>query len=341
MKIRNKNIIIKFLIVFLIVLIIFFLLKIKIVKEIVEILVISFILSYTLRPLYKYICKKININKRVIAAVLVISIPSIIILLISFMIPSLFSEELNMEGIVEIGGKIEQWLFKNVDSKNFSFINDMWIQVSNKLNNIIINLSQSLLNGLIGFIENILSLAVIPVVTYYFLADSALISNKFYLLFPINKRAFLKKMFEHIDKILGKFILSQLFLCLIVGVLSFIVLIVLRVEYPLWLSLVNAIANIVPYFGPIFGAVPAVLVALLASPSKALYTAFFLLLIQQIEGNLLAPYITASSVRIHPLVIILLLLIGEKLGGFAGMILAIPIGVTIKVIYEDINYYIF
>lgn len=341
MKKINKNSIIKIIIPILIIFIFYLLSKIKIVRELGEILIIAFILSYVLRPIYKYICKKIKINKRIIAALLVISIPVIIILLMALLLPSLFSEEISIEGVIGIGGNLQQWIIETLHAKDSTFINDIWVQFSNKLNTILVDLSQSLLNGLVAFTENILSLAVIPVVTYYFLADSSLIANKFYLLFPINKRAFIKKMFQHIDRILGKFILSQLFLCFIIGVLSFITMVLLDVDYPLWLSIINAIANIVPYFGPIFGAIPAVLVALLSSPTKAIYTALAFLVIQQVEGNLLAPFITASSVRIHPLVIILLLLIGEKVGGFAGMILAIPIGVIIKVIYEDINYYIF
>jgi predicted PurR-regulated permease PerM len=130
-------------------------------------------------------------------------------------------------------------------------------------------------------------------------------------------------------------------LCLIVGVLTFFVLIFFKVQFPVLLSIFNAVINIVPYFGPLIGAIPAIIVALLQSPTKALYTTLFLFLIQQVEGNLLSPQITASSIKMHPLLIIILLLIGEKIGGFFGMILAIPIGVIIKVIYEDIDYHMY
>ena len=99
--------------------------------------------------------------------------------------------------------------------------------------------------------------------------------------------------------------------------------------------------NIIPYFGPIFGAVPIIIVAFLDSVNKGIWVSILLLLLQQIEGNILSPKITGESTDIHPLVVIIILLIGEKLGGFTGMILAVPIGVIIKVIYEDINYYLF
>ena len=68
---------------------------------------------------------------------------------------------------------------------------------------------------------------------------------------------------------------------------------------------------------------------------------FGMIVIQQIEGNILSPQITGNSINMHPFIIIILLLIGDKFGGFMGMILVVPIAVIIKVIYDDINYYLF
>jgi len=77
------------------------------------------------------------------------------------------------------------------------------------------------------------------------------------------------------------------------------------------------------------------------SPYKALYVFIAYLIIQQIEANIIAPKITGETINIHPVVIILLILIGQKIGGVFGMIVCIPIAAMIKIIYEDINYYFF
>jgi predicted PurR-regulated permease PerM len=151
----------------------------------------------------------------------------------------------------------------------------------------------------------------------------------------------IKRIIGDIDKILGRYIISQFVLCAIIGILTFVVLIALRVEFPIILSVLNALFNIIPYFGPLFGAIPAVLVALLHSTKTALWTAALLYIIQQIEGNIISPKITGDSVSMHPLVVIILLIVGGKLGGFLGMVLAVPVGVVIKIIYEDLNYYLF
>jgi predicted PurR-regulated permease PerM len=115
----------------------------------------------------------------------------------------------------------------------------------------------------------------------------------------------------------------------------------MKIDFPLILSLINGIFNIIPYFGPIFGIIPIALIALLTSPKIALYTILWLFALQQIEGSLLSPKIIGDSISMHPLTVILLLMIGGKVGGILGMILAVPLGVVFKVIYEDINYYLF
>lgn len=113
------------------------------------------------------------------------------------------------------------------------------------------------------------------------------------------------------------------------------------VRFAFILAVLNGILNIIPYFGPIIGGIPAVIIALIDSPVKALWTIIGVFILQQIEGNILSPKITGDSTNMHPIIIIILLLIGEKMGGFLGMVLAVPIGVIIKVIYDDINDYLF
>ena len=210
-----------------------------------------------------------------------------------------------------------------------------------KISYFFIAMSQSLVDNIISYSENILSLALIPIVVYYFLSDGKNILKNLYLLIPVKKRMLTKKIAKDIDKILVKYILSQIFLSFLIGIITLIVLLVLDIKLPIVLSILNGIFNIIPYFGPILGAIPILLIALMDSFSKCLWSAIAIFIIQQIEGNILSPKITGDSTNIHPLVIVILLLVGEKFGGFIGMILVIPIAVVIKVIYEDVNYSLF
>lgn len=341
MKKFSRKLAVNIIVVGLLVLCTILYIKLKIIREVTSILLFSFILSYSLKPLYKIIIIKVRLNKRITAALLILGLIGLFIAAFIFLIPSLFKESSNIEQIINSGEKLINWVSNKIKINNYKIFNTISEQITEKINLIFVDLSEKTFDWFIDLSENILSLAVVPVVTYYFLADGELIGNKILLLLPINKRSLVKKVSRDIDKILGKYIFSQFILCLIIGVLSFVVLVGLGVQFPLWLSIFNAIVNIVPYFGPIFGALPAIFIALMQSPGKAVWTILLFLVIQQVEGNIIAPRITASSISIHPLIIIVLLLIGEKVGGFMGMILAIPIGVIIKVVYENINHHLF
>ena len=217
----------------------------------------------------------------------------------------------------------------------------VYLQVGEKINMILSNASTNLVDNMILLGENIVGLAVVPITTYYLLADGHLIYNKLLLVFPTDKRVLIKNINNNIDKILSRYILSQLLLSLIIGALSFVLLLILRVKFPLVLSIINAIANIIPYFGPIIGGVPIIFMAFTGSVTKGLLAAVGVFLIQQVEGNFLAPKITGDSTNMHPIIIIILLILGEKMGGVIGMVLSVPIAVIIKVVYDDIDYYLF
>ncbi|HBJ2613975.1 TPA: AI-2E family transporter, partial [Clostridium botulinum] len=214
-------------------------------------------------------------------------------------------------------------------------------KINVKIESYTVSIGENILNKFVGFGENILDYAVIPIIVYYFLAAGNKIIQKFFMIFPVKVRGIVKNVFEDIDKILARYIISQIILCLIITILTFLVLVGLGIKLPILLSLINGFFNIIPYFGPVIGSLPAILIAFTKSPKTALWALILLYSIQQIEGDILSPKITGDSVDMHPLTVILLLLIGGKIYGFLGMVLAIPIGVIMKIIYEDLNYYLF
>ena len=187
----------------------------------------------------------------------------------------------------------------------------------------------------------LIAISIIPIVAYYFLAHGKYLSNKIMLIFPVSQREIIKSFMNDIDKVLSRYVLSQIELSVIVIIMTFILLTVLGIRFALILAIINGLFNIIPYFGPILGMIPALSIALVSNPLKCILTFIGLGAIQQIEGNFIAPQVTASSTDIHPLIIIILLVLGEKLGGIIGMILIIPLFVILKVVYDDLDYYLF
>lgn len=323
------------------VLIIYILSRIDFIKEIVGVVFTSFIIAYSLKPTKNEIVTRFSINERLVSALLVLFILGFVVASIALLIPTLSKEALDIENIVNNFTDLINKILNKVRSYNIRAVDVIYEQTNEKINLWLIDISYKFFDTVVALWENMISLAIVPVVTYYFLADGKILGSKLLLILPTEKRSVVKLIGKDIDKILGKYIFSQLMLSLIIIVLTFIGLLFTGIKFPLWLSIINGVFNIIPYFGPIIGLIPAVLVAILTSPSKAIAVTILYFVIQQIEGDILAPKVTGESISMHPICIILFLLIGEKLGGIFGMVLAVPIGVMIKVIYEDINYYLF
>ena len=311
------------------------------VKEIVNILFISFGLAYVLNPIKEFFMAKFKINARTASLLVILIVIGIIVGAIIVILPS-FIEELSSIG--DIFDRIEQF-YKTVTEKfnlnNVEVLDTIYNSVMNKGNDIWAKFSSGIFDNILKISSKIISLAVIPVIIYYFMCDGNKIFSKFLLVLPTDKRDITEKIVLDINKVLKRYISSQLYLCGIIGILTFILLLALNIKFPLWIAILNGVFNIIPYFGPIFGIIPAVLIALLISPSKALWVIVGMFVIQQIEGNILSPKITGDSTEMHPFVIIILLIIGDKIGGFIGMIVVIPVAVVVKVLYDDINYYLF
>lgn len=311
------------------------------IKGIINILIVSFILSYILIPIREMFQSSFKLSKR-IASILVISIiVGIFVTCIIIIVPALFNEISNIGNIFDNIGVFFESVVRQFKLYDIPAAQIIYNDILEKGNSIWINFSKNAVDNLMIFSNNIISLAIVPILIYYFLCDGNKIYNKVLLILPTEKRGITKKILNDIDRVLTRYIASQLLLSGLIGLLTFILLLIFKVKFPLWISILNAILNIIPYFGPVFGAIPAIIVALLDTPIKGLWISLGMLVIQQIEGNILSPKITGDSTDMHPMVIIILLLIGDKFGGFIGMILVIPIAVIIKVLYDDINYYLF
>lgn len=340
-KRKYKSILIKICIVLIFILLLSIYFFYDPVRSVVNLILISFIIAYAIKPLRNYFCDKFKISKRISSLIIIILSIGLFTTIIYFIVPTIIYESGNFGVMLD---NVELYLMNMANKLNLSDLSlfeTAYIQINEKINLFLASLSGNLIDNIASILENLVGFAIVPVVAYYFLADGELIYNKLLLIFPTDKRILIRKINGNIDKVLSRYIISQLLLSGIIGVLTFIMLIILGIKLPLILAILNAIANIIPYFGPIIGGAPIVFIALMQSPTKAILALIGAFVIQQIEGDLLAPKITGVCINFHPIIIIILLILGGKIGGTAGMILAVPILVIIKVIYDDINYYLF
>lgn len=341
-KFLTRELIIKLSIALIFIILFIAYLNSSIFREIINLIVISAILAYVLKPLRDSITRKLKITKRKATLIVMLSICLIVALIFIILIPKLVRELGNSVYMIEDFSNYIKDFKNNIKFLDKSPIaSTVYDDIEVKFWGYIMELSRNLINWIIEFANNLIAIAIIPIISYYFLSDGEKISNKMYLLIPKEKRAVTKRIIEDINLLLERYIVSQIVLSIATGIMCLILFIGIDLRFAILLSIINAIFNIVPYFGAFFGGIPAVIVGFMDSPTKALWAVIGILVIQQIEGNILAPKVTADSTNIHPLVIIILLLIGEKMFGVFGMIMAVPLGVIIKVIYDDLNYYLF
>lgn len=176
----------------------------------------------------------------------------------------------------------------------------------------------------------VIFLVVTPVIVFYMLKDTDKIGHAGLMLLPRRYRAKVKSLVLRIDNNLGYYIRGVLLVSCIVSLLTWTAFTMIKLPYSLILALLVGTTNIIPYFGPIIGVIPAILVGLTISPKTALIAGITVFIIQLIEGNLLSPFIVGKSIHIHPLLIIFALLVGGELGGIIGMIVAVPLLTILK-----------
>ncbi|MDD3268717.1 MAG: AI-2E family transporter [Syntrophomonadaceae bacterium] len=203
-------------------------------------------------------------------------------------------------------------------------INQGRTSIYNTLNNFI--------GGFYNFLGKLMALIFSPILAFYIMNDWEKIKESFLNLLSPRARRQCSTLAEQIDSVLIEFLKGHLMVAGFVGSMVGIAAVLLGVRFPLLLGLVAGIADLIPYFGAFLGAVPAILVALGSSLQLAMYMAVAVLLIQQVESNIITPRIMSSKLGIHPLLLVFALLSGGKLLGIWGMLFAVPILATLKVI---------
>jgi len=177
---------------------------------------------------------------------------------------------------------------------------------------------------LLSLLSGFTSLALAPVLAYYFLKDSEALSRGAMRLLPSTWREDFLGLWAKIDRVLTSFVRGHLLISLLVGILTGFGLFLAGSSYAVVLGIVMAMADLIPYFGPLLGAIPIVAISWLESRRLAFYALLVVIAVQQIEAAILAPRILSQSVDLSPLAIILALLAGEELLGVAGLLLAVP-----------------
>ncbi len=188
-----------------------------------------------------------------------------------------------------------------------------------------------------GVFGGIVNLALIIVISFYLSIQVRGIEKFLRLITPYKNETYVIDLWERTQRKIALWVRGQLILGLIVGVLTYLGLALLGVQYALLLALLTAIFELIP-FGILLAIVPAISFAYIdGGITLALLVAGFYIVVQQFENYLISPLLVKKVIGISPLVVILSVLIGAKLAGFWGLILAIPVAVALLEYADDIE----
>lgn len=187
----------------------------------------------------------------------------------------------------------------------------------------------------LGFVSGLVAVVTVLVLSFYLLLEKNSIQKFIHDLVPADKEARLLSLIRKIGFKMGNWLRGQGILMLTVGLADGIALYVLGVPYALILAVWGGLTEAIPYIGPWLGLVPAIVIAFTISPLTALFVLIAFVLIQQLESQFLVPKIMGKAVGLSPVIIIIAILIGAKLAGILGVVIAVPAAGAVSVIIQD------
>ncbi len=177
----------------------------------------------------------------------------------------------------------------------------------------------------------------ILIISFYLSVQKNGVEHFIKAVFPKSYEDYILNLWMRSQKKMGQWLQGQIILCLAVGILTYIGLRLLGIQFAFVLAVIAGLLEIIPIIGPVISAIPAVMLGILQNPILGLWIVLLYIIVQQAENHFLVPNIMAKAVGLNPILIIISLLIGTKLFGILGLILAVPMA---AIIVEAINDYL-
>ena len=224
-------------------------------------------------------------------------------------------------------------LFKSLNIQ--STIQQLNLSYVDILQNILNSVTNSLGSVVSAVINTLMILIMTPIFLVYFLMDG-------HKLLPMLERTILKRdklnissLLTNLNATVARYISGISIDALLIGTLAYIGYSVIGLKYALVFAIFSALANLIPYVGPSIGLIPMLITYFFTDPHKMLAALIYMLIIQQIDGNILYPRIVGSVMKVHPITIMVLLLLSSNIYGILGMIVAIP---TYSILKEIVKF---
>lgn len=299
---------------------------------------IGFSIAYILNRPVKKVMTTFSLKSGLAIAVTYLSVLVLISVFVRMVLPQVITSSIELAGELSTG---VQNLGPELAKYDFGPLQKLVTDNLSRLTEYMGNFTTFLLNNLTKFFltvtSTVMNLIFGLIISIYMLAEK----EKIKALFSQVIRAFLKpkhaepflEFAKEANHIFSQFIVGLITEALIVGLLAFIGFSILGVRYAMILAMIITITNVIPYLGPFIGAVPAIVTTLLYDPVKAIWVAIFIVILQQFDGNFIGPKVMGNYIGLSPIWIILFITVGGGYAGVLGIILAIPTGAMLKIVF--------
>jgi predicted PurR-regulated permease PerM len=213
---------------------------------------------------------------------------------------------------------INQYIVNSLSGRNLNYLQS------------ITTFTRSILNLIITFIIG-------PVLGIYMLKDAGRFRILLIKVIPPRYKNQLNDIVDRINHVGGGYIRGQILISIIIGLLCTLVLFLLKVDFPILLGFIAGASNLIPFLGPIIGAIPAALAALSISPLKALLVVLLFIGVQQLDSYVISPNVMKFQVGVHPAIIIIVLISVGAVFGPIGLLVAVPVTAMFQAV---LKYYL-
>ncbi|HEX9664916.1 MAG TPA: AI-2E family transporter [Patescibacteria group bacterium] len=315
-----------------VILILFLLWFVYVVRDILAVLFVAILLTSLLEPFVTWLQQKMKFPRSISVILIYVVVIGLVSLSLVLIIPPIVHQLTNLIKV-----------FPAFFSEH-NFISDYFgrAEIFEGLKTGLSSLESSLgrtATGVYSTVSSIfggiISLILVLVITFYMTIEEDATRRVLKSVTPDKYLPYVTQLTNRIQNKLGLWLKGQLILSLILGIISYIGLKILGIEYALILAVLAGLAEFVPFLGPIIAGIPAVILAFFQEPIKAVFVIILYIIIQQVENHILVPKVMQKTVGLNPIIVIVALLVGAKLAGVLGALLAVPVATAIGVFIKD------
>ncbi len=323
--------------IFRIVFVILALLFLFLIRDVIVIFLFALIIASAIAPAVNLL-EKLKIPRVIGALLIYIVVIGALGFLISLAVPSIAKE------IKDLSSNLPSYIsflsdkFESIQRASSKY-QDIIIQFQgflSSMGDLLRKSASNLFSTAINVFGGIFSLLLILVISFYLSVQKRGVQHVITSIVPHEHRDYILSLWERSQRKLGRWLQGQLFLGLLIGVLVYIGLSFLDVKFALLLAVLAGVLEIFPYIGPVIAAIPAIILGFLQAPVLGFWVLVLYVVIQQMENHLIVPLVIGKIVKLNPVAVILALLVGGRLGGLTGMILAVPLAAVLAEFLRDL-----